>query len=145
MRQRWWQSRTWLLLIVLCTPLLVGATSVAVSALANHGPTESGCGPESRQRLISRATEIGDQIGLDLGDVLGCDSGDGAWIEWTSTQGFDQIEAAARGAGCRDGDSEGLEPDELYLICGSGFQRIAVFVDSPDSSRSISGSIQFDS
>ena len=95
MRQRWWQSRTWLLVVVLCAPFLVGG-SVAAWALANLGPTESGCDPASRQHLISRATELGTQLSLDVGDVLGCDSGDDAWIEWTTTQTFDRLDAAAR-------------------------------------------------
>jgi len=142
-RQRWWQSRTWLLIVVLCVPFLVGGASVAVWALVNLGPTESGCDPESRQHLISRATDLGAQLSLDLSDVLGCDSGDGAWIEWTTTQDFDQLDAAARRAGCRDGDAEG-DVDEVYWVCGSGFQRIAIFVEWPASSVPTDGSIQFD-
>ena len=59
------------------------------------------------------------------------------------TQGFDQLDAASVRAGCRDGDAEG-DVEEVYWVCGSGFQRIAVFVRWPTSSVPIDGSIQFD-
>lgn len=142
MRQRWWQSRTWLLIVVLCAPFLIGGASVAAFVLVNRGPTESGCDPASRQHLISRATELGAQLSLEIGDVRGCDSGDDAWIVWSTSQTLDRLDAAATRAGC-GGDAEG-DVDEVYWVCGSGPQRIAIFVRWPASSVPIEGSIQFD-
>ena len=77
--------------------------------------------------------------------MRGCDSGDDAWIEWSTSQTFDRLDAAATRAGCRDGDAEGdVDVDEVYWVCGSGPQRIAIFVRWPASSVPIEGSIQFD-
>jgi len=140
--KHWWQSRTWLLAVVFGFPFLIGLVGAGASFLFNSGPTPSGCGQHDGQYLKDQATALSADIGLKLGEAAGCDSGDGAWIDWSSDQTPDQVAAAAHGAGCHDGPVED-DSGELLLVCGSGPQRIGIFVMPPVAGQTTEGSIQF--
>jgi hypothetical protein len=141
-RERWWQTRWWLLLVVTAFPFALGITAALVSVVT--APSASGCDAPAQRALADHAGALATRInGLHLGEPGGCDSGDSAYIGWEHAS-LDELVASASAAGCRDAYVEDWDDEYHFMVCDQGFSQLLLLINLDTEVSGVTGDLFLD-